>query len=142
MEGDFALDFTISCPNYRTCKIVSNRDKQQLHGQQQLQQDGKQLEMEDKQLLSDTAKACLEEYYVQFVHFWFYYLWFNIVTFLLLGQPALFKEMVSREEVCNWDILYLLGPADGLKKCFTFFRIILLICNDLQYLVASYLLQV
>jgi hypothetical protein len=47
MEGDFALDFTISCPNFRHCYTsISSRQLQQDQKQpgEQLQQDQKQLE--------------------------------------------------------------------------------------------------
>jgi hypothetical protein len=46
MEGDFALDFTISCPNFRHC-YTSSSSRQLQHDQKQL---GEQLQQDQKQL--------------------------------------------------------------------------------------------
>jgi hypothetical protein len=47
MEGDFALDFTISCPNFRHCNTSSSTSRQLQHHQKQL---GGQLQQDQKQL--------------------------------------------------------------------------------------------
>jgi hypothetical protein len=71
MEGDFALDFTISCPDMRHCNVIRNKaktyeevqqvdghhmlmDDKQLHGDgKQLQADGQQLQADGQQLQAD-----------------------------------------------------------------------------------------
>jgi hypothetical protein len=62
MEGDFALDFTISCPSFRHCNTSSStrqlqQDQKQLG--EQLQQDQKQLESHELRHLQkeDILKA-------------------------------------------------------------------------------------
>ncbi len=53
MEGDFALDFTISCPRVHLCNINSQRQRQLAVNQQQLQP----LATEEAQQLTRTVKV-------------------------------------------------------------------------------------